>query len=241
MGDFANNLGNANTGWHIEEASNPGVIYSTGFTLTPEYETSPNAEAEIEITDAMPLGNYVLVFTEESDAGCTTLRTYPFEVLGPFDVDIALTNSATDDKRCPGISGSIVENADITTATTTTISYTITLGTADYDAAWSFNLGVATAGVFDPADVDVPAAAITVTGGTYTVSDNYSGHVDVAALTTSVTIEVAYEGFYVNEHDITVSLTNITGSFSESDANPTNAVTHTIYSMPQPLALEGVD
>jgi hypothetical protein len=54
-------------------------------------------------------------------------------------------------------------------------------------------------------------------------------------------MKVVYNGRYINNHSIQATLTNITGSFNEVDADATNSITHTIYAIPQAGTLAGID
>lgn len=232
------NVANTAT-WWIQNAA--GTV-----TLVPDndYNISTNQSATADtayidfIDETVPTGAYVIYFREtDATTGCSTIRPYDITLHGPFDVDIA-ADLATS---CPEVSGTI--NNDYTTATSTTLNYTVTLNTADYVNNWSFVVTVTSDVGFAAGDVDVAAAGIAVSAGaSYAEGANkYTGTVSVTGGTTEVTVSVTYTGIYVNEHDMTVTLTGITGSFGEDDADASDAATNTLYRMPQPLTLAGVD
>lgn len=239
MEDFTNNT----SAWRIENLDG-----SQTMTLGTHYQlATTNAgnvvTAEITFLGAMATGDYYIYFTETDPVTtCSSLRRKLIHLLEPFDVDIALS-TGEEVLRCATISGEPLSELEVGVATDTEVQFTATMKTTGYDAGWSFDISVVTAfaGGFTAADVELTAGAIVVTGGTYTAADNYHGSVVVAAGTTSVDITVTFSGLYVNRHDITVALSNITGSFDEDDDGTGNSVVHTIYRMPQTGILAGVD
>jgi hypothetical protein len=237
MEDQSNNTGT----WSVENDEDTPMTEGTGasdhYSLTPT-NAGNDVTAAITFTENMPTGIYTIKFEEENTTGCSTLRAYDVDLGEPLNVSIALANAA-DAERCPDVSGTVVRNDELNNATTNIIEYTVTLNTTGYGAAWSFDMGIISDEGFATSDVDVAGSGINVTGGAFTGADNYSGTVSVAAGVTEVTIAVTYEGFYVNEHDITVLLTNIEGTYND-EADDVN-VSNIINAMPQPLALEGVD
>jgi hypothetical protein len=232
LGNMANNYANAGTGWRIETALNaPVANVPANYVLT----STPSAtNDDIAIAFHMAPGNYILFYTEVGDNGCSAQRQFPFTLGEPFDVDIA-----NIDDDCAAIDGEILPDL---AASTTTVVYTVTLNTANYGSDWSFTFGLGSALPFGGTDLDV--SSVTVTGGTYT-GTNYLGTVQVASPGQGVTISVVYNGLYFNSHTITATLTNITGSFNEADADiltgTGNSDVHIIHSMPQVTALAGVD
>jgi hypothetical protein len=234
MEDQSNNTGT----WSVENDLGNPMTSGTDYNLT-ENNSSNDVTAAINFTDNMPTGTYTIKFEEENTTGCSTVRAYDVNLGEPLNVSIALADAA-DAERCPDVSNTVVTNDNLSNATTTIIEYTVTLNTTGYGAAWSFDMGITSGFGFGTSDVDVAGSGINVTGGNFTAgADNYSGSVDVAAGVTEVTIAVTYEGFYVNEHNLTVSLTNIEGTYND-EADDVN-VSNIINAMPQPLALEGVD
>lgn len=235
MEDQVNHTGT----WSVENDGGTVMTQGTDYSIT-ETNTGNDVTAAITFTENMPIGTYTIKFEEENTtSGCSTVRAYDVNLGEPLNVSVALADAA-DAERCPDVSGTVVTNSDLSNATTTIIEYTVTLNTTGYGSAWSFDMGITSDVVFATTDVDVAASGINVTGGTFSAgADNYSGSVSVAAGVTEVTIAVTYEGFYVNEHNLTVSLTNIEGSFNDA-ADDVN-VSNIINAMPQPLALEGVD
>jgi hypothetical protein len=232
MGSMANNYGNAGTGWKIETALNVLVPnLPANYVLT----SAPSAtNDDITIAFYMAPGSYILFYTEVGDNGCSAQRQFPFTLGEPFDVDIAEI-----DDHCAAIDGDILPDL---AASTTTVVYTVTLNTASYGSDWSFDFTLSSVLALGDADLDV--SSVTVVGGTYTGS-NYSGSVSVANPVDEVTINVVYNGLYVTAHTITATISNITGSFSEVDADIStgagNSTEHIIYGMPQATVLAGVD
>jgi hypothetical protein len=224
------NYNNAGTAWSIKTSG--GLDVTTGFT-SARTSSATNDTLSITFTDLMLTGNYVLYYTEFGDNGCSAVREYPFTLGDPFDVDLAAVNSI-----CAAASGQIFTDL---TASATTINYSVTQNSVNYDAAWSFDFTLNSNPVFAAADVDVTSISVTTPGVTYTSIDSYSGTVEVPAMVTSVTISVTYNGYYVNEHSITAALLNITGSHNEVDEDADDSNVHVIYSMPQVTALAGVE
>ena len=230
MADYTNN----DHHWTIENASGTVMTSGTHYNLT-ETNSGNTVTAAIEFTGFMALGSYTIYFTEENrTTGCSSVRQYAVTLGDPLNVTIALTSPGDDAARCAQVSGTIVANDDLDVATTTTISYTVTLNTADYDFAWNFHYALTTnvAGGFRADDVEV--AGVMVDGVA-----NSTGDVSVAAGVKTATIVVTYQGFYQNQHTITMTLSNIEGSFSDTAAGV--HVDNIIYAMPQALALVGVE
>lgn len=224
MGDVTN------TGvWELKNSSN-AVVRSEVSGITATKNTS-DALATLSF-GALPTGSYTLYFTEtNASTGAITIRAYPVTLGEPLNVSLALLE---DEARCATVSGTIVDNADLGTATTTQVTYTVALTNSGYVYGWSFNYAFSTAyaGGFDALDVEI--SGVTVGGVA-----NATGAVTVAAGTTSVDIVVTYSGFYINEHVLTLDITNIAGSFSDSSADLKK--NNTLHPMPQPGALAGVD
>jgi hypothetical protein len=236
MEDFDSN----NRSWYIKTSD--GSTTMTEGAANDYVLTQSNAgnvvTATISYNESMATGDYKIFFEETNPIkGCSTVREYDISIGDPLNVSIALADAA-DATRCAEIAGDV--NNTYTTATSTIIDYVVTLSTAGYTYGWSFDLAVSSTGTFDVNDVDVAASGIAVTGGSFTAgADNYRGSVSVAGGTTEVTISVTYAGFYVNEHALTVSLNAIEGTYADEAADV--SVGNTIYALPQPLALEGVD
>ncbi len=240
MENFTNNT----SAWRIENLDGSQTMtLGTHYTLTQTNALNV-VTAEISFLGAMPTGDYYIYFTEtNTTTTCSSVRRKLIHLLDPFDVDIALS-TGEEILRCATISGEPLSSDEVGDATPTDVQFTASMNTPGYDAGWSFDISVATAfaGGFNAADVELTAGAIVVSGGTFTPgADNYHGSVVVAAGTTSVDITVTFSGLYVNRHDITVALSNITGSFEEDDDGTGNSVVHTIYRLPQTGILAGVD
>jgi hypothetical protein len=233
MGNLLNNYANAGTVWHIETSLGLSVP-----ELPANYELTRISSATNDMATIifhMSPGSYVLYYTEESDNGCSAVRSFPFTIQEPFDVDVA---EIVDD--CPSASDIIFPNL---AETTTTVNYVVTLNTSSYGSNWSFDITLSDPGF--GADLDVTNVSdIVVTGGSYS-GGIHSGTISVLDPVTVVTISVTYTGLYANEHTITATLSNITGSFNEVDADfltgTGNSTEHIIYSMPQVTVLAGVD
>jgi len=221
-----------NTGvWRLENSLNV-VVLSEGSGITAS-ENATEALAMVEY-GTLPTGSYTLYFTEtDATRTSSTVRAYPITLGEPLNVTLALTGDAA---RCATVSGTIVENDDLATPTTTQVTYTVSLTNAGYVYGWTFDYAFSTgfAGGFDALDVEI--SGITAGGVANTAP---SGSVTVAPGTASVIIVVTYSGFYVNQHVLTLDITNIAGSFSDSSADLDQV--NTLYPMPQPGALAGVD
>jgi hypothetical protein len=226
MGNIANY--NSGNNWSIFNVATSSVQIG-GFTLTPTASATADT-ATIRFTDTMLTGDYILYYTEESADGCIARRAYPFTLQGPFDVDIASVSS-----DCPDSSGIVFNDL---TASNTVIDYVVTLNTVSYGADWSFDFTLISTPNFDAADFDVLGISFSV--GTPT-GTGYTRSVAVPSTDTEVTITVTYNGYYENAHLVRAALTNITGSFNEDDADATNYIEHTIYSIPQAGELVGVN
>ena len=235
LDNHANNYNNVGSGWHIETSG--GVVVDVAdYTLT-ETQAAPNSNAKFIFN--MAQGIYNLVYTEVDDNTCSTIRHFAFTLQAPFDVDIFKA-----DNTCPTISGQINTynvGFDEPTRTATIISDTVRLLTSGYDSNWSFNFAYTSNPVFNNSDVEITGVTVTVPGGSssYDLPTN-TGTVNVVTPVTEVIITVTYDGLYAADHAVTLTLTNITGSFLESDGD-TDAETHTINELPQPKALAGVD
>lgn len=226
----------ANTAsWHIEnQAGDVTLVKDTDYTLTQNQSATADTATIRFINASMDRGNYVIYFTEEYANGCSSVRPYPITVGDPFDVDIA---AASD--LCPAKSG-VEYNDYATTAYNTDVTYTVSVQNAGYSNNWSFDVAVTTDGTFDAADVDVNAINVSA-GASYTSTDSYSGSVAVVPGTTSVTITVTYRGYHINDHNITIAITGITGGFAEADADPPNETTHALNRLPQTGTLAGIE
>lgn len=199
--------------------------------------------ATVSFLFKMMPGNYIIEYRETDATKATTaVRRYPITILAPFDVDIAAV-----DARCATVSD--VVNNTFGTPTVTTVQYTVTLNSTAYAANWSFDF----AATANPAlgndatadlritNISTPTSGCSYNAGTGTFTVTNSAADPESGSLKSVVVEVTYSGFYQLEHEITATLTNITGSYSESDADATNSIVHTIYSLPQPGTLAGVD
>lgn len=217
---------------------------NAAYELTPTGPTGGYALAQIRYK--MPAGSYVLEYTETAGT-CSSVRRYDVNVLGPFDVDIvAATN------QCAEISTQInnLTAADLVAGatvheTTTTVDYIVNLVTNNYHGDWEFQFALTGSPDFDPtsspvSDLEVQSIATTTAGANYN-----AGLIEVintqATPVTQVVVRVVYNGVYQLAHDIKATLTNISGSYAEQDADGTNETTHTIYAMPQAGTLAGVD
>ena len=231
LGDFSNDIGNAGTGWALKTSSN-GVVDPSKYTIT-QTTSSPNSNITCWFNMDQG-GTYKLVFTEVGVNGSTTIREYLITIAAPFDVDIV-----AEGNYCADSSGHIETYQQVTNSN---IDYTVNLQTAGYKAGWSFTFTISIAGI-NTSDLDVNT--ITVTGGTFTKISTYSGSVNVAynaaSPVTQVVVHVAYKGVYGNEYLITATLSSVTGSFNEVDADGANdKTTHKMYKMPQARVLAGV-
>lgn len=237
------------SGWYIETASGASVTAGvTTFSIESHTQSATSDTVAIRFYfDPLVEDEYILYFTEDNANGCSSVRPYPITIQPPFDVDLA-----TITPICAAISGSVnnltqtdKDNGVPVHETTTTVDYQINLNTTDYFNDWHFTFGVSGAPVFDPASIPVSdlevesitieSAGLSENAGIYTVTNSQASPVIQAV------IRVTYNGVYQNEHIITATLGGITGSYIESDADVTNNITHTIYAMPQPGALAGVD
>ena len=233
MGDYANNFSNAGTGWYVENPLNPGVAITTGLTISRAAQSGATQTDTVSVAfTTLATGNYILYFKEQNTNGCSTVRAYPFTLVGPLVVNLAENFG----NNCATVSGDV--NNTPGTATTTEVVYTVSLPSAYY-ADWYFDFVLSANAPGFNADMDVanvvvaPAVGVTVTGS------GASRSVRVASSVTSVTFTVTYSGFYQNEHVITSLLDNITGSFNESVDDV--SISRTIYSIPQAGILAGVD
>lgn len=236
--------------WRIWNSDNT-ILPNAGnvaYELTPSGPTGGYALAQIRYK--MPAGSYVLEYTETAGT-CSSVRRYDVNVLGPFDVDIA---AATN--QCAGISTQInnltaddVTNGVTVHETTTTVDYIVNLVTNNYHGDWEFQFALTGDPVFDPAstpvsDLEVLSITTPTTGAAATGTD-YERLIQVtntqATPVTQVVVRVVYNGVYQLAHNITATLSNITGSYAEQDTDGTNETTHTIYAMPQAGTLAGVD
>ena len=241
MGNTANTVS-----WRILNSDNT-VLNNAGnvaYELTPTGPTGGYALAQIRYK--MPAGSYVLEYTETAGT-CSSVRRYDLNLLGPFDVDIvAATN------QCAEISTQInnLTAADVAAGanvheTTTTVDYIVNLVTNNYHGDWEFRFALTGSPDFDPtstpvSDLEVQSIATPTAGANYN-----AGLIEVtntqATPVTQVVVRVVYNGVYQLAHNITATLSSITGSYAEHDADGTNETTHTIYAMPQAGTLAGVD
>lgn len=236
------NFSTSGTGWQFINADGSNITPDTRYTLTRVATATPAASDSVKIAFGgdLPTGEYIIRYTETDANGCSSVRDDTIHIDDKFNVDIALEG---DPNRCAGIAG--VVNNSYTTATTTTVNYTVYIpDTVNYYANWSCDLGVAANPVFAADEFTVQSIETGTTGATLTGTGN-SRHIAVvntkATPVKTVNITVTYLGLYANAHEITVALTNITGSYNEVDADNVNEVKHTIHSMPQPKALAGID
>jgi hypothetical protein len=232
--------------WRILNSDNT-ILPNAGnvaYELTPSGPTGGYALAQIRYK--MPAGSYVLEYTETAGT-CSSVRRYDVNVLGPFDVDIA---AATN--QCAGISTQInnLTAADVTNGvavheTTTTVDYIVNLVTNNYQGDWEFQFALTGDPVFDPtstpvSDLEVQSITTTTAGANYNEGLIEVTNTELTPVT-QVVVRVVYNGVYQLAHNITATLSNITGSYAEQDADGTNNTTHTIYAMPQAGTLAGVD
>lgn len=233
MGDYTNNFSNAGTGWYVESPLNPGVAITTGLTISRAAKSVATQTDTVSVAfTTLVEGNYILYFKEQNTNSCSTVRAYPFTLVGPFVVTLAENFG----NNCATISDDV--NNTPLTATTTEVIYTVSLPSAYY-ADWHFDFVLNSVPGFD-ADMNVSSIVVApVAGVTFTSPTATSRAVTVASSVTSVTFTVTYSGLYENEHIITSLLDNITGSFNETVDDV--SISRTIYSMPQAGILAGVD
>ncbi|MDA3927600.1 MAG: hypothetical protein PF541_01485 [Prolixibacteraceae bacterium] len=236
------NFSNPSSRWHVENASGGGPITSgiTTYTIDAHSQSVSRDSVSIRFYFAAG-GEYIIYFTEEGDNGCSSIRSYPITMAEPFDVDVIA--AASD---CPYISGRVNTEA---TLTETTIGDTVKIMNPSYPYNWSFDFSIESSPNFDISDLDI--SAITVSTGTLSNlsivagAATKTGTVNVsnsaASPNTEVILNITYNGLYIADHSITVTIDNIEGSFNESDADGTNSASHTIYRVPQPGTLAGVD
>lgn len=241
-----------NTGtWYIEDANEDPLEEGLGKDYTLSVVRSgavadATETATIEfINQFLDISNpnFVIYFKEVDvigTTGCSTVRPYPITIYPPFDV---LVTAGGDQCAKSSIDGTIYTDL---TSDVTTISYVVAIQNATaYPYAWYFDLAVTTAyaGGFDPLDVDVADGGISIlANGGYVEGANKSvGTVSVDAGTTEVTINVTYEGYYVNEHNLIFTLTNVRGHFNDKDKDAVNRDSNILYRLPQPEAIAGVD
>lgn len=255
MADTDNDT-NAATGWMIVE----NEIDGDTMTVDTHYSTTgavngQNDSINITFNSSMPEGDYILYYTEQNDNGCTTIRSYPFTLGGPFDVDIA-----DNDRICPGISDLVSTYQE---NTVTQVDYVVNLNSS-YSSDWSFDFEVSIDESPTPAEFKIDSIKVVDANGnsTYTSATPATGKVDVtyneATPTTSLIMRVYYSGYYPDNYTITAALSSISGAFGEIDENVSNSTTdddtedydennnqnntiHHINPLPQPMALEGVD
>jgi hypothetical protein len=234
----------ANTGaWHLEDSDDAPV--STGVTINGT-ENTTDALATIDYGE-LAIGNYTLYYTEtDGTTGASTVRAYPISILPPFDVDIAAV-----DNDCNGLSGNISQasvNGD------TEVDYTVTLETSGYENSWEFDFLVSCADLGSTLSI----SSIVVSGADQATISN-GGAVTVTKgatpVNTTVTITVTYSGVYAANHIVTATLPDgsISGSFGETDVDDgatidgggtegdINQARHTIYRLPQPGELAGMN
>jgi hypothetical protein len=223
--------------WTVLNSDQSPLAAASNYTLSPTDPTGAETNALVSITylPAMSTGLYFVQFKETAaTGGCSTIRRYPITLGGPFDVDIVASELTT----CAAISGQI--NNSPGTETVTTVQYEVELKNSTYVGNWKFDLGFTSAPGFN-ADLDLVSGGISLSsGGTLSGSTVTVVNTDALPLR-KVTVTVQYTGFYSLAHNITATLTNITGSYAEQDADGTNETTHTIYAMPQAGTLAGVD
>jgi hypothetical protein len=242
------NYTNPDTGWMIVEDEIDGDTMSVS-GAAPHYSTTGgvngvNDSVNVTFNDNMPEGGYILYYTEQNSNWCTTIRSYPFTLGEPLDIDLFVA-----DAQCPYISGSI--NTP-NTVTSTPIGDTVRIVSSGYTNNWEFDFEITSTPEFSSSDVEITAVTVsavilsavtlsdlsigeTTTTGTVNVTNSAGSPV------TSVIINVTYDGLYDQAHTINIALSDITGSFNEQDANATNSDTHTINALPQPGELVGVD
>lgn len=232
MGDVAN-FPRANTGWHIETTTGslvPFIPANYELVRPDAADVTASGRDSATISFHMAPGNYMLYYTEESSNGCTTVRRFPISLGDPFDADIL---TVTD--QCSGADGVIFQNLQ---DSTTTVDYTIRLNTSSYGSNWRFNFALTPTPAFANPDMEVHSVTPSPAGVTY---NSGTGLVNVPSTVQEVTLRVVYNGQYINNHSIQATLTNITGSFNEVDADAANTITHTIFAMPQAGTLAGID
>jgi hypothetical protein len=235
MGDYVNNYGNAGTVWYVESPLSPGVAITTGLSITRSANSGLTSTDTVSVAfTTLVEGNYILYFKEQNTNSCSTVRAYPFTLVGPFVVTLAENFG----NNCATISDDV--NNTPLTATTTEVIYTVSLPSGyTYYADWHFDFVLNSAPGFD-ADMNVSSIVVApVAGVTFTSPTATSRAVTVASSVTSVTFTVTYSGLYENEHIITSLLDNITGSFNETVDDV--SISRTIYSIPQAGILAGVD
>jgi hypothetical protein len=223
------------SGWHIEANSGGGAIAQgpSTYQLSRKQSATNDTASIVFYFDPDVEDEYTLYFTEQNANGCTTVRAYPLKIQPPFDVDIADAND-----QCSGASGRVYENLQIET---TTIDYVVDLVSAGYDFTWQFDITVTCPDI----GTTLTLNNFAISTGTVTVLGANSRGVVVERgadpVATQVVVSVTFQGLYAAEHEIVVSLSNITGNFNEVDADGTNSDEHIIFSMPQVTALAGVD
>jgi hypothetical protein len=247
------NYSNTATGWMIVE----NVAAGDTMTVNTDYSTTravngQNDSINITFNASMSEGDYILYYTEQNNNLCTTIRSYPFTLGGPFDVDIA-----DNDRMCPGMSNLVSTYQE---KTVTQVDYVVNLNTS-YSSNWSFDFDVSIDETHNADEFSIDSITVVDANG----NSNYTsatGKVDVTynetTPTTSLIMRVYYSGYYPDNYIITAALNNITGAFDEVDENVTNTTTddttvnydenndqnntkHHINPLPQPMALEGVD
>jgi hypothetical protein len=223
------NIANYNSGnnWSIFNVATSSVQIG-GFTLTPTASATADT-ATIRFTDTMPTGDYILYYTETGSNGCIARRAYPFTLQGPFDADLASISPT-----CPTASNQIFAT---NSPSDTEVNYTVTLNNTGYGSAWSFNFNLSSSPVFNVANVSVSGTTVTPITVSY---DSGTGLVSVPADVEEVTLTVTYNGIYETAHTITATLTNVTGSYNETDSD-TDAISHTIHALPQAGAIAGIE
>jgi hypothetical protein len=232
-------MGNiANTGiWHLEDNTGTTVL-TEGSGITPSISGTDDL-ATVNYGTLTP-GAYTLYYTEtDATRGTITIREYPISLQPPFDVVLAATGD-----QCAEASGEVYANLQ---STQTQIVYNISLpdndpdpvGESYYSQAWSFNIALASNPDFLAGNLELTAITTTNPSGVSLSGSGASRAVSVDAGTTSVNIQVTYNGQYIDEHDITVTISSITGTFNEVAADKADA--HLIYAMPQTGTLAGVD
>lgn len=243
----------------IEDNSAVALISGVDYTvvaLPPSQQVSGGyAYWRIQFNLNIAAGtNYVIGYKETTaDLNkCLTARVMTVQVQEPFDVDISMSDPASDGQRCGDESGvlqlplsgtkqsTFIYTADITSPDLPSGGYEGG-GTTDY---WRFDFKIDVVGRGSLPGKDGTIASIRVEFGATTQTfspgtSSYTTDIQVnPASTTPVTFTVVYNEVPNITQDITFSISGIIGAYNELDIDERNnhpelnRVSHVLFAMP---------
>lgn len=229
----------------VESGSYTPLTRNVDYAVNNDDISGGVAFIEVRFTGAMAPGDYTVAYEETNDDDCFKTEILEIEMQAPFDVDVALLNSA-DEEDCPDLSGDL--QLPGFTDYQTAVAYNVTIENPDPSAndyagdSWSFRFTVTASGqgggssaTIDSVEVDYGYDTVveeTLTPGSTVSTYSSVVTVDNDPAVSQVVLTVYFSDALGVTQDIDFELSEIEGSYLELDTDLSELEENVIYAMP---------